>query len=142
MPYKKIYDFKKVDINIGIDSDAFALVGIVSVSAARNEDAFTTNVAATGSWRNTRTNNNSGTITIVLSAHSSSLQSIMLLDKLGVQFPIAVIDKTSDGAAVFGDGCILSKPPDFERGLEEGEVEFVFTCGDLQINHAGAADVS
>jgi hypothetical protein len=140
MAYKKVYDLKKVSVNIGTGDDAFPIEGLMSVSAARNEDEYTTFVAADGKWRNVRNNNTSGTITMTLANFSESHQLLMLLHMSGFQFPIAVVDKTSNGAVMFGDGCMLSKPPDMSRELEEGETEYVFICGNLQINHAGYAD--
>jgi hypothetical protein len=138
--YKKIWDIKKTNVNIGTGEDAFPVEGLISVSCARNEDEYTTRGHVAGGGRNTRNNDVSGTITVVLEQSSATHDLIMLLHKSGVQFPIAILDKTSTAGAAFGDGCVLSKPPDFEREQEAVEVEYVFTCIDLQINHSGAAD--
>lgn len=143
MAYKSIYDIKKISVNIGLIADAFPVEGLVSVSCARNVDEYDTyGGTVPNSWRNMRNNDTSGTITMVLTNGSATHDRIMLLHKAGIQYPIAVVDKTSTAGLTFGDGCVLSKPPDWEREVAEGETEYVFKCGDLQINHSGAADES
>lgn len=144
MTYKKVYDIKKVNANIGIDADAFPVEGLVSLSASRDEDEYTSYAAADGlSARNVKNNKATGKMNLTIANGSPTHKKIMLLRQLGVQFPIVFVDKSSDSTApavAFGDGCVLMKLPDWERSAEEGETEYIFTCTDLQINHAGAGD--
>ncbi len=140
MAYKTVYDIKKVGCNIGVGEDAFPVDGIESLSAERNEDQYTTHVAADGTARNVRNNNRTGTLTVVVHQNSAAHDLIWALDKAGIQFPVAFVDKTSDGAVAFGDGCLLMRQPAWAREKDETTVEYVFTCTDLEVKHAGAAD--
>ena len=145
MAYKLPYDLKKVRVDIGVSSDAFPVEGIQSIGAEFDTDRFSLSKGADGFNRQVENNDRGGTITITLAAGSPSHQLIMALDSVGLSFPIAVVDKTSlvtNQALVFGDGCRLSVKPPFAREAEESDVEYVFVCETLVINHSGAGEES
>jgi hypothetical protein len=138
--YKKIYDIGKVQVNVGAAANAIPLEGINSVSVERNNDEYTTYVAADGSYRTVRNNDRSGQIRVTAANLSPSHTALTVLHKSGVAFPIAVVDPAGTLSFCFGDGCMLMRPAPWNRGPEDGETEYIFTCGDLEISHGGAAD--
>lgn len=143
MGYRTVYDITKIGVNIGVDENTFPVEGIVKLSAKRNEETYgKPYVSQDGSFRHVRKNDRSGEIEITISQDSPTNQLIMALNKTGLQFPIMLVDKTTsaNAAVAFGDGCMLSKPPDFVREVEQSDLAYVFNCGDLEIHHAGAAD--
>ncbi len=138
--YKKPYDVKKVGCNIGLGEDAFPIDGVDSLTAALNEDQFSVVVAADGTTRLVKNNNRTGTMTVGINADSAAHDLIWALDKAGISYPVAFVDKTSDGAMAFGDGCRLAKMPDWKRAKETEVIEYVFIVQDLEMLHKGAAD--
>jgi len=140
MAYKKPYDIKKVGCNIGIGEDAFPVDGVNKLMAARSTDEYTVVVAADGATRLNKNNDRTGLMTVGVNADSKAHVLIDALHKAGISFPVAFVDKTSDGAVAFGDGCRLQKLPDWNREAEPTEIEYVFVAQDLEIKHAGAAD--
>ena len=140
MAYKKPYDIKKHGCNIGISSDAFPVDGIDSLTAAYNEDQYSTVVAADGTTRQIKNNNRTGIMTVGINADSAAHVLIHALDKTGLSFPVVFVDKTSNGAMAFGDGCRLVKLPDWKRAKDPEVIEYTFAVQDLEMLHAGAAD--
>ena len=140
--YKTVYDIKKVGINIGVPADAFPVEGLQSVVAERTEDEYTHHTSADGGYRAVKNNKAVGTITLTIASWSSTNELIMALYRSGVQFRIAAVDLNSalKSSHAIGDGCLLSKVPAWNKEMEESDVEYVFTCGDLQIWHSGAGD--
>ena len=140
MAYKKPYDIKKTGCNIGIGADAFPIDGIESLKAARTTDEYTVVVAADGTTRLIKNNDETGIMTVGINADSAAHLLIDALHKAGISYPVAFVDKTSNGAVAFGDGCRLVKIPDWSRAKDPEVVEYAFLAQNLKMKHAGAAD--
>lgn len=140
MGYKKTYDLGKQPIIIGTGEDSFGVDKVEGIKADFFEDQNSVHVSANGNWRLVKNNNESGTVTVTLSASSAANIKIMLLHKSGIQFPIASADKTSVDGFFLADGCKVQKIPGWSRAKEEENIDWIFVCGSLNINHSGAAD--
>ena len=136
----KQYDPTKVPIIIGtIIARAFADGSMVDVTFTN--DKRTKHIGTGGEGRHILQKDMSGTVTLRLADYSPTHDAIMILDKLDQPFPITIADKTTTAALFFADSCTLSKVPDFSRGKEATEVEYVFQFINGFVNHSGATEV-
>jgi len=136
----KQYDPEKVTVVLGaVIARAFADGEMIT--ATFTEDKRSVHVGTDGEGRHIRNRNASGTVTVRLADYSPTHDLIMALDTADQPFPITVTDKTSKVALFFADSCTLSKVPDFTRGKEATEPEYVFNFVKGTIVHSGAAEV-
>jgi hypothetical protein len=136
----KQYDPTKVTTIIGaITARAFADGEMITVTFT--EDKRSVHVGTDGQGRHILNKNASGTITVRLADYSPTHDLIMALDAADQPFPMTVTDKTTTAALFFADSCTLSKIPDFTRGKEATEVEYVFNFVNGTVFHSGATEV-
>lgn len=138
MAYRKLHDLKKNPISIG----TIPINNVVRISAVHNNPQYSTSNGINQA-RHAKMNDVTGTVTLVVTQDSNSLQLIGALVKQGVSFPITSVDKTTAPlfpAGFFADDCRLEQPPEYVREAEQQDIEFVFLSTALEINHAGAGD--
>jgi hypothetical protein len=136
----KQYDPSKVSVIIGtIIARAFADGEFVMVEF--DVDKRTKHIGTDGQGRHILGLDRSGKITIRLADYSPTNDSIMLLDELDQPFPITVTDKTTDAGLFFADSCTLTKTPNFARGKEATENEYVFQFINGRVVQSGATEV-
>lgn len=132
----KNYDLKQVNvIFLGRQLTGAAENDFVTVEMS--EDAWQHHVGASGEECRSRTNNESGKITVKLAQYSTDnavLASLHLADKAspgaGVG-PILVVDKS--GTSLHGsDEAYISKAPAAAYAKAPGDREWVFMCSGLQ----------
>lgn len=138
MAYKKLHDLKKNFVTVA----EIPLDGVVSIDADYQEDQFSASNGTNGA-RLVKNNNLTGTVTIVLSPHSTSHALLMALYNSDVSFPIKHVDKTTSALAPTGflaDECRLTKPPPVHRESDPTDIEYVFVCVNLAMTHGSPAD--
>ena len=133
------YDPSKVLVTIGgVVAKAFASGSMVVAKFA--EDLNSVHVGTDGEGRHVVNKNRSGTFSIKLADYSPTNDAIQLLADLDQPFPIMIVDKTSLAAVAFSDSCKVQTLPDFERGKEATELEWVFSFVKGTIKHSGAKE--
>jgi hypothetical protein len=134
------YNPTKVSVIIGaIIGRAFADGEMITVEFA--EDKRSMHIGTDGQGRHIRNMNASGTITIRFADYSPTNDLIMALDKADQPFPITVTDKSSTAGLFFADSCTLSKIPNFVRGKEATENEYVFNFTNGTVFQSGATEI-
>ncbi len=130
------FDFKKVTATFGpVILTEFAAGS--SIKVARNEQAWTTQVGASGEATRSKSNNNTGTVTITLQQTSPSnkkLGTYARLDELsnsGKQ-PLMIVDQNGETVVACASAWI-QKIPDIEYGPESSTREWVFETDNLDV---------
>ena len=124
------YDAK--DTSIIIDSTYITGLGEDMISAEKDEDFFSTSVGAQGDVVKSQINNNLGTVTVYVQPTSPQKVFLMNLAKRKDPFPLWAINKTL-GERVGGTKANLLTFPEFARGAEAEDMEFVFQVFDLTV---------
>lgn len=124
------YDAK--DTSIVIDSTYITGLGEDMISAEKDEDFFTTSVGAQGDVVKSQINNTLGTVTVYVQPTSPQKQFLMGLAKRTEPFPLWAVNKKL-GERVGGTKANLITFPEFARGAEAEDMEFVFQVFDLTI---------
>lgn len=124
------YDAK--DTSIVIDGIYITGLGEDMISAEKEEDFFSTSVGAQGDVVKSMINNSLGTISVFVQATSPSKQYLMSLAKRTEPFPIWAVNKKL-GERVGGTKANLKTFPEFARGAEVEDMEFVFEVFDLTV---------
>jgi hypothetical protein len=113
------------------------------VSIEQNEDAFALQVGTDGEACRSRTNNNSGTVTLTLGQWSASndlLSALHAGDRLSPNgdgiVPLVVIDK-SGRTLCAAEKAWIRKPPAVEFGREAGSREWVFETDNIVMGVGG-----
>jgi hypothetical protein len=140
MSYSGTYDFSKYSVIVG----GLMLSGFSDGDAAtakRDEDLQTKKVGIDGAVAFSRSANKSGEISIKLlqtSAANEMLSELFAIDNLVMDglldVPIAIVDGLGT-SIVSASQCRLKSIPEFTRGKEVGENEWVFDAVDLTIFH-------
>lgn len=124
------YDAK--DTSIVIDSTYITGLGEDMISAEKDEDFFTTSVGAQGDVVKSQINNSLGTVTVYVQPTSPQKQFLLGLAKRTDPFPLWAVNKKL-GERVGGTKANLKSFPEFARGAEAEDMEFVFTVFDLTV---------
>lgn len=107
-----------------------------------NAEMFTTNVGAQGDVCRVQSNDETGKVTLTLMASSptnAELSTQAALDRLsGVNYgPLLV--KDLNGLTVHqAEQAWIEKMPNSDKGMEVGEVQWVFGCARLKMFEGGA----
>ncbi len=161
MAYEGAFDPKRIVFTIGDPVTAlgvavvipgFASLAIASgrgpdsqVAAARATDTFTITVGADGDATHNRSQNKSGTITLVLTDGSGFNTAIGLLQTAQESeiiphftVPVTVTDQNATPPSIiFGSNCVLQRPADYEGGATDGTNTWVFLPASMSITHVG-----
>ena len=161
MAYEGEFDPKRIVFTIGDPVTAlgvavvipgFASLAIASgrgpdsqVAAARAADTFTITVGADGDATHNRSQNKSGTITLVLTDGSGFNTAISLLQTAqeseiisSFTVPVTITDQNATPpSVVFGSNCKISRPADYEGGATDGTNTWVFLPAEMTIVHIG-----
>ena len=127
------YDAK--DTSIVVDSTYITGLGEDMISAEKDEDFFSTSVGAQGDVVRSMINNTLGTVTIYVQPTSPQKKFLLGLAKRTEPFPLWAINKKL-GERVGGTMANLKTFPEFARGTEAEDMEFVFTVFDLTVESA------
>lgn len=127
------YDAK--DTAIVIDSTYITGLGEDMISAEKDEDFFSTSVGAQGDVVKSMINNTLGTVTIYVQPTSPQKQFLLGLAKRTEPFPLWAVNKKL-GERVGGTMANLISFPEFARGAEAEDMEFVFQVFDLTVEAA------
>lgn len=127
------YDAK--DTSIVIDGTYITGLGEDMISAEREEDFFTPSVGAQGDVVKSQINNPLGTISIYIQPTSPSKAFMLGLAKRTDPFPLWAVNKKL-GERVGGTMANLLTFPEFARGAEAEDMEFVFQVFDLTVESA------
>lgn len=122
------YDAK--DTSIVIDGVYITGLGEDMFSAEKEEDLFTSSVGAQGDVVKSQTNNSLGTISVYVQPTSPSKSFMLGLAKRTEPFPIWAVNKKL-GERIGGTMANLLSYPEFSRGAEAEDMEFVFQVFDL-----------
>ncbi len=102
-----------------------------------DEDAFTKQTGAGGETARAKNNNRGGTVKITLMAHVQSndiLSAIAAADQLTNSGVGSIFGKEFNGTTRFSSGnAWVKKLPKVERSEENGTVEWMFDCADLDV---------
>lgn len=126
----KTYDAK--DTSIVIDSTYITGLGEDMISAEKDEDFFSTSVGAQGDVVKSQINNPLGTVTVYVQPTSPQKAFLMSLAKRTEPFPLWAVNKKL-GERVGGTKANLLTFPEFARGAEAEDMEFVFQVFDLTV---------
>ena len=129
----KTYDAK--DTSIVVDGTYITGLGEDMISAEKDEDFFTPSVGAQGDVVKSQINNTLGTISIFVQPTSPSKKFLMDLARRTDPFPLWAVNKKL-GERVGGTMANLKTFPEFARGAEAEDMEFVFTVFDLTVEAA------
>jgi hypothetical protein len=124
------YDAK--DTSIVIDSTYITGLGEDMISAEKDEDFFSTSVGAQGDVVTSEINNSLGTVTVYVQPTSPQKAFLIGLAKRREPFPIWAVNKKL-GERFGGTKARLLTFPEFARGAEAEDMEFVFQVFDLNI---------
>lgn len=124
------YDAK--DTSIIIDSTYITGLGEDMISAEKDEDFFSTSVGAQGDVVKSQINNSLGTVTVYVQPTSPQKKFLLGLAKRTDPFPIWAVNKKL-GERVGGTMANLLSFPEFARGAESEDMEFVFQVFDLTV---------
>lgn len=127
------YDAK--DTSIVVDSTYITGLGEDMISAEKDEDFFSTSVGAQGDVVKSQINNSLGTVTIYVQPTSPQKQFLLGLAKKTEPFPLWAVNKKL-GERVGGTMANLLTFPEFARGAEAEDMEFVFQVFDLTVEAA------
>lgn len=122
------YDAK--DTTVIIDGTYITGLGEDMISAEKDEDFFSTSVGAQGDVVKSQTNNSLGTVTVYVQPTSPQKAFLINLRNRKDPFPIWAINKKL-GERVGGTMANLKTMPEFARGAEAEDMEFVFQVFDL-----------
>lgn len=121
----KQYDPKSVSVILGVvPIRGFADDTMVTVSF--DEPKRSKHIGVDGEGRHIKNGDRSGTVTVHLADYSPSNATITGLDALDEPFPITIVDKKSNGDLFFAGSCALQEEPDFVKGKEAQNNEYVF----------------
>lgn len=137
MPRPKRWDLTKC----GLSVNGQPIVGFSDgdyFTASYDTNRHTKHMSPDGYGRHVKNPCTDGHATIVLSSQSPAINTIALLVKADEPLAINCSDFTAAGAGFFSDDCLIEKIPDFVRGKEPKDVEWVFIFTRGTINHAGA----
>ena len=124
------YDAK--DTSIIVDATYITGLGEDMISAEKDEELFSTSVGAQGDVVKSQINNSLGTVTIYVQPTSPQKVFLMNLAKRRDPFPLWAINKAL-GERVGGTKANLKSFPEFARGAEAEDMEFVFQVFDLTV---------
>lgn len=127
------YDAK--DTSIVVDNTYITGLGEDMISAEKEEDLFTPSVGAQGDVVKSIINNSLGTMSIFIQPTSPSKAFLLSLAKRTEPFPVWAINKKL-GERVGGTMANLLTFPEFARGAEAEDMEFVFQIFDLTVEAA------
>ena len=136
----KTYDPNAVIVTVG----GFVMSGFAdgtAIQAARNEDAWSTQIGVDGEGTRSKSNNRSGTITISLMQSSDSnqvLSNFALTDDAsgGGAVPVMIKDGNGDTLLV-AETAWVKKMADVEYSREAGAREWVLETDNLVMNVGG-----
>ena len=128
------YDPTKVEVLVmGVPTVGFAEGSMVK--ATRNSDQTTTHVGATGQVDFVESADKSGEVSITLKHNSPTNGLFQTLHNQKLKFPIICVDINIGTQFGFNAmECKVKKQPDFERGKDMGEVEWVFVAAEVNYN--------
>lgn len=122
------YDAK--DTSIIIDSTYITGLGEDMISGEKDEDFFAASVGAQGDIVKSQINNSLGTVTVYVQPTSPQKSFLMNLAKRRDPFPLWCVNK-SLGERMGGTMANLLTYPEFARGAEAEDMEFVFQVFDF-----------
>lgn len=119
-----VYDFKKVNVIVnGRYVTDFAEGSVIAI--ARNSDKYNKSIGAKGETDYSKTNDDSGTITITLKDTSYSNLWLTEYAEDGKFLEVSVIDSNVPGyLKVGGNRCVIMRPADVSKGQEIGTREW------------------
>lgn len=126
----KTYDAK--DTSVLVDGIYITGFGEDMISAEKEEDFNTPSVGAQGDVVSSRINNNLGTMSIFIQPTSPSKAYLLSLANRDEPFPIWAINKKL-GERVGGTMALMKTFPEFARGAEAEDMEFVFQIYDYTV---------
>lgn len=131
----KTYDLKQVNVVF----NGRVLSGAAEsdfVTVEMNEDAWTHHVGADGEEARSRSNNNSGKVTVKLSQYSEDnriLSEFHEADKSSGSGVAALMVNDKSGLSMHGtDEAYISKAPAAGYGKTPGDREWVFNCANMK----------
>ena len=132
------YVYSPTDVSISVDG--FEVTGYAEdsmVEISRNSEARTLHVGAQGEVVVTLTADRSGQIKINLKQNSPANQKLTELYNQLESFSCIVKDSSLPNSSASGSECYVQKLPDWKRGKEVGEVEWVLLVADLDMTCDG-----
>lgn len=91
-----------------------------------------------GQGRHIKSADRSGKVTVRMASYSPSNAAFIALDLVDIPFPIAIVDKASNGDSFFAKSCTLTQDPPLEFSDGETGVEYVFQFIRGRVYRAGA----
>lgn len=122
------YDAK--DTSIIIDATYITGLGEDMISGEKDEDFFSSSVGAQGDIVKSQINNTLGTVTVYVQPTSPQKNFLMNLAKRRDPFPLWCVNKAL-GERMGGTMANLLTYPEFARGAEAEDMEFVFQVFDF-----------
>ena len=126
----KTYDAK--DTSVIVDGIYVTGFGEDMISAEKEEDLSTPSVGAQGDVVRNQINNKLGTMSIFIQPTSPSKAYLLSLANRSDTFPIWAINKKL-GERIGGTMASLKTFPEFARGAEAEDMEFVFQIYDYTV---------
>ena len=128
------YDPTKVQVLVmGVPVVGFAEGSMIK--ATRTSDANSMHVGAQGQVDFVKSADKSGEITVTIKHNSPSNAVLQTIHNQDLKVPIVCVDVNLGTQFGFNAmECKVKKQPDFDRGKEVGEVEWVFVAAELNMN--------
>lgn len=124
------YDAK--DTSVIIDNTYITGLGEDMISGEKDEDFFSASVGAQGDIVKSQINNTLGTVTVAVQPTSPQKNFLLTLAKRTAPFPLWCVNKTL-GERMGGTMANLLSFPEFARGAEAEDMEFVFQVFDFTV---------
>jgi len=125
-----VYNAK--DTTVMVDGVYITGLGEDMITGEKDEDFFSTSVGAQGDIVRSDINNSLGTITITVQVTSPQKKFLMGLAKRTEPFPIWCNNKVLN-ERMGGTMANLKTAPEFSRGAEAEDMEFVFQVFDFVV---------
>ena len=125
-------NYNAKNTTVMVDGVYITGLGEDMVTGEKDEDFFETSVGAQGDVLKSTINNQLGTITVSVQATSPQRKFLLSLARRTDPFPIWCCDKVLN-ERMGGTMAILKTFPEFSRGSEAEDMEFVFQVFDFTV---------
>jgi len=127
----KTYDPLKV--NVSFNTRQLRMFGDSLFTLARDEANHSLKKGVKGDSTYILNANKAGKLTITLQQESPDIPFLEECAEKSVQAPLAITDANESGKIFFAQSCMVEKLPDYVRGKDAPDVQFVFLIPDILI---------
>ncbi|MBW7452441.1 phage structural protein [Paenibacillus sepulcri] len=126
--------FDPMNVSVIVAGTYLTGFGESMVEAEQSENNYEVKVGAQGDKLRTKTNNNTGTITVTLQATSPQVAYLDRLANSGQIVPITVINAGPPKETITSVEAYVNKPAARTYGTDIDDREYEFQCMDISFN--------